>query len=539
MIDETTMTPKSTYATRGMMVAPHALAAQSGLAVLREGGNALEAMVAAAATISVVYPHMNGIGGDSFWLIHEPGRDVVTIDACGRAAALASVDYYRGQNLHAIPSRGPLAANTVAGTVSGWNMAMDYAKQHWGSRLPLSRLLDDAIAYAEQGIVVTQSQTHCTATKLAELAGVPGFSERFLVDGKAPAFGSVLKQARIAATLRQLVKNGLNDFYDGELARSIAGDLAAVGSPLALADLEGHAAELRPPVALKHKLGMLYNMAPPTQGTISLMILGILDRLALGKVAADSADHVHLAVEATKQAFMVRDRCITDPAFMTVDPEYLLSDKALRAQAESIHRKRALQWGTPSQRGDTIWMGAIDGAGRAVSMIQSIYHEFGSGIVLKNSGINWQNRGCSFSLDEHALNLLKPRRKPFHTLNPALARLNDGRVIVYGTMGGDGQPQTQSAVFTRYAVFGQGMQQAISAPRWLLGRTWGQASDTLKLESRFDPALIAELKHRGHDVEVLQAYDETMGHAGGIARHADGTLEAGFDPRSDGAAAGF
>jgi gamma-glutamyltranspeptidase/glutathione hydrolase len=224
---------------------------------------------------------------------------------------------------------------------------------------------------------------------------------------------------------------------------------------------------------------------------------------------------------------------------MHVDPQQLLADAALATQAAAIDRSRALPWGAHSKRGDTIWMGAIDSAGRAVSMIQSIYHEFGSGIVLANSGINWQNRGCSFSLDEPALNFLQPRRKPFHTLNPALARLNDGRVVVYGTMGGDGQPQTQSAVFTRYAVFGQGMQQAISAPRWLLGRTWGQSSDTLKLESRFDPTLIAELKQRGHDVEVLQAFDETMGHAGGIARHADGTLEAGFDPRSDGAAVGY
>ena len=533
------MTEKSSWARRGMMVAPHALAAQSGLAVLREGGNALEAMVAAAASISVVYPHMNGIGGDSFWLIHAPGQEVVTIDACGRAAANASADYYREQNLQKIPTRGPLAANTVAGTVSGWALAMDYARQQWGGRLPVSRLLEDAIHYAEHGIVVTQSQAACTAAKLAELVNVPGFSDRFLVDGQSPAFGSILKQARIAATLRSLVKNGLDDFYKGELARSIAADLAAVGSPLTLADLASHAAELRAPVMLQHSLGTLYNMAPPTQGTISLMILGILDQLGLGKVVADSADHVHLAVEATKQAFMVRDRHITDPAYMHVDPQQLLADAALATQAAAIDRSRALPWGAHSKRGDTIWMGAIDSAGRAVSMIQSIYHEFGSGIVLANSGINWQNRGCSFSLDEPALNFLQPRRKPFHTLNPALARLNDGRVVVYGTMGGDGQPQTQSAVFTRYAVFGQGMQQAISAPRWLLGRTWGQSSDTLKLESRFDPTLIAELKQRGHDVEVLQAFDETMGHAGGIARHADGTLEAGFDPRSDGAAVGY
>ena len=248
---------------------------------------------------------------------------------------------------------------------------------------------------------------------------------------------------------------------------------------------------------------------------------------------------MHLIVEATKQAFLVRDRHITDPAFMTVDPQDLLDPTAIAQLAAAIRRDRALPWGAQTQRGDTVWMGAIDSAGRAVSFIQSIYHEFGSGVVLKGSGINWQNRGCSFSLDARALNALKPRRKPFHTLNPALALLNDGRTMVYGTMGGDGQPQTQAAVFTRYAVFGRNMQQAIAAPRWLLGRTWGRASESLKLEARFDPALVAELKRRGHDVEMLEAFDETVGHAGGIARHANGALEAGFDPRSDGGAAGF
>jgi len=261
--------------------------------------------------------------------------------------------------------------------------------------------------------------------------------------------------------------------------------------------------------------------------------------LELGRVAPDSADYVHLIVEATKQAFRVRDKHITDPAFMQVDPQQLLEAAAIDNLAAAVKRDAALPWGAKSSRGDTVWMGAIDSQGRAVSFIQSIYHEFGSGVVLKGSGINWQNRGCSFSLDEHALNALKPRRKPFHTLNPALARLHDGRTMVYGTMGGDGQPQTQAAVFTRCAVFGQGMQQAIAAPRWLLGRTWGQATDTLKLEARFDPALIEELERRGHDVEVIGAWDEAAGHAGGIARHANGALEAGYDPRSDGAAAGF
>ncbi len=528
----------STWATRGMVVAPHALAAQSGLGVLREGGNAIEAIVAAAAAISVVYPHMNGLGGDGFWLIHEPGKEVTTIDACGRAAGRATIDFYRGHALAAIPVRGPLAANTVAGTVSGWKLALDYSERHWAGRMPPARLLEDAIHYAQNGIVVTHSQVANTSAKLAELIQVPGFGERFLVDGAVPGPGSMLRQPKLAATLRHLVQKGLADFYDGELARAIAGDLAALGSPLRLADLEGHSAELRAPVKLKHSQGTLYNMAPPTQGTVSLMILGILDRLELGAVSADGPDYVHLCVEATKQAFVVRDRHITDPAFMTVDAQELLTDRALAMQAAAVTRDRALPWGAQTQDGDTVWMGAVDGDGRAVSFIQSIYHEFGSGVVLAQSGINWQNRGTSFSLDPLALNALEPRRKPFHTLNPALARLDDGRTLVYGTMGGDGQPQTQSAVFTRYAVYGQGLQQAIDAPRWLFGRNWGQASDTLKLEARFS-TLAAELERRGHNVEILQAYDETMGHAGGIARHPNGTLEAGFDPRSDGGAAGY
>jgi len=172
-------------------------------------------------------------------------------------------------------------------------------------------------------------------------------------------------------------------------------------------------------------------------------------------------------------------------------------------------------------------------------MIQSLYHEFGSGVVLPETGINWQNRGCSFSLDPSALNSLKPGRKPFHTLNPALAVLRDGRTMVYGTMGGDGQPQTQSAVFTRVAVFGMDPQQAVSAPRWLLGRTWGQTSDSLKLESRFSTGVVADLARRGHVMEVLGEYDEAMGHAGAIVRHANGVLEGGADPRSDGCVAAY
>lgn len=521
-----------------MAVAPHALAAQSALAVLREGGNALEAMVAAAATIAVVYPHMNAIGGDAFWCVNVPGSPPRSIDACGAAAGSASIDFYRERGLATIPFRGGVAANTVAGTVSGWELALELSAS-LGGRLPLPRLLADAIGYARDGIPVTRSQSATTRVKCEGLAGQPGFDETFLVDGAAPAVGTRFRNARLGATLERLAHAGLADFYRGDLARSFAKDLAAVGSPLSLADFESHRARWTVPLALAHSRGTVLNVPPPTQGVVSLLILGILDRLDVGRVDPAGADYVHLCVEAVKQAFAVRDRHVTDPAYMDVDAQDLLAPGRIADLAARIDRSRAAPWGASRGPADTIWMGVIDGDGRAVSFIQSIYHEFGSGVVLRESGVNWQNRGCSFSLDERALNVLKPGRKPFHTLNPAMALLEDGRTMVYGNMGGDGQPQSQSAVFTRTVLFGMDPQAAVSAPRWLLGRTWGNASDTLKLESRFPSAVVDELRRRGHEVEMLADYDEAVGHAGAIVRSRDGMLEGGSDPRSDGGVAGY
>lgn len=533
------MTIRSITGTRGMAVAPHALASQSALDVLREGGNALEAMIAAAATITVVYPHMNSIGGDSFWLVHVPRRAPRGIDACGAAARAAAIEWYAARGIAgAIPFRGGIAANTVAGTISGWNAAYRLARK-WGGRLPLQRLLADAIHYADDGIAVTASQSSATAAKRSELEKQTGFAAAFLPDGTVPAAGSRFRQPRLAATLQRLARAGLRDFYKGQLAQSIARDLAAAGSPLVLADFGRHRARIVRPLELGHSLGTVYNLPPPTQGMVSLLILGILDALEIGAAGPAGADFVHLAVEATKRAFAVRDHCLTDPAYMTVDAQALLAPKKIRELAADVDRGRAARWGRGRPPADTVWMGVVDGGGRAVSMIQSSYHEFGSGVVLEESGITWQNRGCSFSLDPAALNSLRPGRKPFHTLNPALAVLNDGRTLVYGTMGGDGQPQTQAAVFARIAQFGMDPQQAVSAPRWLLGRTWGQTSDSLKLESRFSTGVVADLARRGHEMEVLGEYDETMGHAGAIVRHPNGVLEGGADPRSDGAVAGF
>ncbi|MDG9761023.1 gamma-glutamyltransferase family protein [Pseudomonas sediminis] len=524
----------------GMAVAPHALASQSALAVLREGGNAVEAMVAAAATIAAAYPHMNGIGGDSFWLLSlatPEGPRVIGVEGCGAAAQGANHEHFNGQL--AIPFRGPSAALTMAGTVSAWERSLDIAREQLGARLPLSRLLADAIDYARHGVPVTASQQRSTQAKRAELQGVAGFAETFLTEGQVPAVGSLFRQPRLADTLEHMARHGLADFYHGDLARRMAQELEQLGSPLRLSDFHAHQAIERTPLELQHSHGRVFNMPPPTQGLVSLMILGIMDRLPGSKADHLSADYVHSAVEAVKQAFKVRDQHITDPLHMSVDPTSFLRPDALDEMADAIDPQVAAAWGKGKGPADTVWMGVIDSQGNAVSMIQSIYHEFGSGIVLSDTGVNWQNRGASFSLDPDHINFLRPGKKPFHTLNPALAHLNDGRTVVYGNMGGDGQPQSQSAVFTRAVVHGMNPQAAISAPRWLLGRTWGQSSESLKLEGRFPRSTVQALRERGHDVEMLDDFDEVCGHAGCAIRHADGSLEGGSDPRSDGAVAAF
>ncbi|MEO6379248.1 MAG: gamma-glutamyltransferase, partial [Caulobacteraceae bacterium] len=501
---------------RGMVTAPHHQAAQAGLGVLQDGGNAAEAAVAVAACLAVVYPHMTGIGGDGFWLIAEPDGRTHAIDACGAAAQTADLSLYAG--LDAIPWRGPLAANTVAGTLSGWAAALETN----GGALPLSRLLRPAIQQAREGVVVTRGGAAIAAAKGAELRAQPGaWASIFEPDGRPLREGDVLRQPALAATLTMLARDGLNGFYDGPLAQAIAADLARLGSPVSAADLAAHRASRPYPLSVTVADATLFNTAPPTQGIASLLILALFDRLHAAE--AEGFDYIHGLVEATKQAFLFRDQHVGDPAYMAFDPQLLLDNPTeLDEMARRIDIDRALPWPQPASAGDTCWFGTADAQGCVVSCIQSTYFEFGSGVVLPETGITWQNRGSSFRLAESGWNALRPGRKPFHTLNPALARFDDGRVMAYGTMGGEGQPQTQAAIFSRYARYGIGLQEAISRPRWLLGKTWGDSSTSLKMEDRFALDLYEDLRAAGHQVELLPAFTSTMGHAGAIVRHPDG-----------------
>jgi len=520
---------------RGVVCAPHFGAVETGRQILAEGGNALEAMVAMAASIAAVYPHMNHIGGDGFWLVRLPSGRVRAVMAAGPAGRQANPELYRERET--IPTRGPLAALTVPGAIGGWMLALELSKAA-GGKLPLGVLLTPAVAQARDGYATTRSQARLTQAHLAELKDVPGFAAVFLIDGKPPAVGAKLKQAALAETLDQLAHAGLDDFYRGDVGREIAADLERIGSPVTRHDLSRYHAYLAEPLRVDLASGTIYNTDAPTQGVVSLMILALFARL--GVTEAEGFDHIHGLVEATKRALRVRDRVVTDPNYLAHPLDRCLEEPFIAGEAMKIDRNKAARWPLAAGAGDTIWMGAADSSGLVVSYIQSLYWEFGSGCVLPATGVLMQNRGASFSLAAGSLNYLEPGRLPFHTLNPALAVLKDGRIMAYGCMGGDGQPQTQGAVFTRYVDFRDPLDKALDRPRWVLGRTWGAARTALRLENRIDGNVIDRLAAAGHDIEVLpEPYSDVMGHSGAAIRHPDGSCEAAHDPRADGGAAGL
>jgi gamma-glutamyltranspeptidase/glutathione hydrolase len=518
------------------VAAPHRLAATTGRDVLAEGGNAIEAMVAMAATIAVVYPHMNGIGGDGFWLIREFGGRVHSIHAAGPAGRLATRRFYADRGYDTIPVRGPHAALTVPGAIGGWQLALRIA-QSLGGKLPLSVLTADAVRLAREGYPVSASEARSAPKEVAELRQSPGFAETFLVEGKPPAVGTQRRAEPLSATLSYLTQAGLEDFYRGDVAREIAADAAPLGCLIARDDLQSFEAVVVLPLQLALDGRTLFNTAPPSQGLASLLLLGMFDRLKVSR--AESFEHIHGLIEATKRAVAIRDRICTDSSRLPQDPRDFLQPRAIAAEAAQIDMSRAAVLPLHPAEGGTIWMGAIDGAGLAVSYIQSIYWEYGSGCVLPRTGILLQNRGISFSLDPAALNSLEPGLRPYHTLNAPMSVFADGRVMPYGSMGGDGQPQFQAQIFTRM-MLGAGLAEAIDRPRFVYGRAWGETSSSVKVESRFEPSIATALERAGHEIERIEApYHEMFGHAGMLLRHPSGTIEAAHDPRADGGASGL
>jgi gamma-glutamyltranspeptidase/glutathione hydrolase len=537
--DRRVIDPNHARPARGLVASPHALASEAGAAVLRRGGNALDAAVASAVTIAVVYPHMNGIGGDNFWLLYDAGeRRMLALNGAGRSAASVDAARYRARYGATIPTRGGRAALMVPGVVRGWSEIHRYSADHMGSPVAWAALFDDAIRHARDGFPASAGQRRVTA------AAVDLFGESADADVRKTLWPVYhpdrltrprFVQSDLAATLALIAAAGADEFYAGGLGRRLAAAAAAAGSPLTAGDLANHRAEWVEPLRIGYRDGEAVSFPPPTQGMAALAILGLLEGFDVG--ALDEADYVHVIVEATKVAFEDRDRYLADPTHAPVPVDRCLDRARLARRRQRISLDTASAMGSgAAANGDTIAIVAADERGNAACVIQSLYHEFGAGVVAGDTGVLLQNRGAFFSLDPAHPNCLAPRKHTAHTLIPSMY-LRDGRpYLVYGTMGGEGQPQTQAALVTRVIDRGFGVRQAVEAPRWLYGRTWGEMSRALRVESRFDARVIESLRRRGHDVRVVDPFSDLMGHAQMI--RLDGGLTGASDPRADGSVAG-
>ncbi|HLI08844.1 MAG TPA: gamma-glutamyltransferase [Ktedonobacteraceae bacterium] len=522
-----------TFARRGMVVAPHYLAAEAGLELLKAGGSALDAAVAASATLQVVYPFVCGLGGDVFMLIYDAASGkLYGLNGSGRSARAATIDRYHELGYTTMPVLG-IHTVTVPGCASGW----DEAEQRFG-RLGLAQALAPAISYAEEGIAVGPD-LHAALTRMSTREGVHrSWYAHFLPDGPVPPVGSIIRFPALARTLRAIARDGAATFYRGEIAEQIAVFFAREGGLITRDDLAAHRSDWVTPPGVPFADLTIYELPPNTQGVTALQMLGILNRLPLGDGPL-SPDTVHMEVEAKKLAFADRDAYLTDPAYMRFNPAALIEPDYLAQRAALIDPARARSSVAPGRfGGDTIYLCAADGEGNVVSLIQSNYMGFGSGVVVDDTGIVLQNRGAYFSLDPAAANALAPAKRTLHTLIPSMA-LRQGRpAMVFGTMGGDGQPQIHLQVYTAASRFGLNIQEAIELPRWIDGAVNGV--EMLRMESRFPRETMAALRQLGHPVEEVGAWESGMGYAQGITFDAStGVMQGGADPRAESLAAAW
>lgn len=524
-----------TMATHGVVAAPHYLAAQAGLDLLKAGGNAVDAAIAASAALQVVYPFVCGLGGDVFALLWDPrGARLYGLNGSGRAPAAATIERYHALGYDEMPQYG-IHSVTVPGCANGWEMLA----ARFG-RLGLARALAPAIVYAEDGFPAGPDLHQAIARMNERPYTHDSWRRRFMPDGRVPPSGSVARAPELAATLRVLAGQGARAFYHGELAGRIAAFCAQEGGLIDGGDLAAHHGDWVIPLSAPFAGLEVYELPPNTQGVTALQMLGITDGLALGTEPLDPAT-VHIGVEAKRLAFADRDAYLTDPDHMPLDPSSLIAPDYLahrRALIDPLRAAQTVARGTLA--GDTVYLCAADEEGYVVSLIQSNYRGFGSGYVVDGTGIALQNRGAYFSLDPAHANALAPNKRTLHTLIPSLA-LRDGKpAVVFGAMGGDGQPQTHLQVYTAVERFGLNIQAAIEMPRWVHGALAPGTGQALHVEARFPAATIAGLKALGHPVVPVDAWDSTMGYAQGIVIDQEqGVFHGGADPRAESAAAGW
>jgi len=524
------MTRAVARSTRAMVASPHALATAAGVDVLRRGGNAIDAAIATNAVLSVVYPASCGIGGDAFWVIYEPRtREVVCYHGSGRAAAALSAEQLRAQGLTAIPQRGALSV-TVPGAVRSWE---DVARLH-GTR-GLDELLAPAEGYARDGFALGDVVANYFALNEPMLRQDADAVELFLKRG-IPQPGDVVRNVPLADTLAEIRRRGSPAFYTGRVAAAIVAALQRGGNPMTANDLATHKTEETAPLKIGWHGAEVYAHPPNSAASVALMVLGML----ANDGAASDLDWTHLAIEAIKIALEIRDQRFGEPATMAPLDDVLRPD-ALAAMRAGIDPQRAHPRHSLADRGGTIAIAAVDEEGRTVSLIESLYQNFGSGVMASGTGIFLQNRGSYFRLEPGHPNELGGGKRPLHTLSPGML-LRDGKPeFVYATMGGDGQPQTHVQLLHNVYERGMSVQAAIDAPRFVYGRdSEASFADAVTVEARMPGPIVDGLRERGQNVQVTEAYSNMLGHAHAIFIDRErGTLAGGSDPRADSLALGL
>ena len=526
--------PRDTASGKGMVTSSHEVASSAGRDILAGGGNAIEAAIAMTFCLGVTYPHFCGLGGDALMLVADSGGDVQSLSGIGQAAE--HCPSFNGR----IPVRGPLSMLTTAAGVDALGQAFELSSSRFAGKLSWASLLEPAISLAQDGFMVSESERFWLSFREGSREELRDIYRSRLFQDNVPPAGFVRRLPALAKSLAMLAENGPRDFYEGELGASIARGLKMVGSPLDAGDLRRTRARLEKPLQTPYRSGVLVAHQPPSQGLTTLELMGILDQFDLKSSPEGQAEYFHLLVEAVKLAFLDRDRFVADPDFVQVPVAALLDPGSLKKKAGLIDRYAARLWPHNFRTGDTVYIGAADAGGCAVSMLATVYYDWGSGVEIGNTGVIWHNRGASFCLDPHHPNFLQPGKRPFHTLNPGMYLQDRRPAILYGTQGADGQPQTMACILTRMIDYGMDPFTALSRPRFLLGKTFSDERDTLKIEEDVSAAVIQELAGKGHEVSRVAAQSPLMGHAGAIRiDSATGVMTGAHDPRSDGKALGL
>jgi gamma-glutamyltranspeptidase / glutathione hydrolase len=500
------------------------LATQAGIAALRNGGNAVDAALASAIALTVVEPNNNGIGSDAFALIWD-GGSLHGLNASGRSPKALDISRFADQVT--MPVLG-WDAVTVPGAVSAWvEMSRRFGK------LPFPRLFDEAIRYARDGFQVGPITGRYWQGAATTFNAFDAFMDTFMVDGKAPPIGSLMQLPDHARSLQLIAESNGEAFYRGDLARAIAQDAARHDCAFSYEDLVDHSCEWVEPIAARWQDQQLHEIPPNGQGLMALIGLGILNHLDVTQYPVDSADSVHLQIEAIRIAYAEIERHLADINYMKVTPADLLDQEYLRGHAERIQLSTSNR--TPTTLGagsDTVYLTAADANGMMVSMIQSNYRGFGSGIVVPGTGVSLQNRGSGFVLEEGHPNQVGPGKKPFHTIIPGFVTENGMPRMSFGVMGGHMQAQGHLQMMVRVFGHGQNPQAASDAPRWQV-----KENGELALEKGFSTEVAEDLRARGHDVLISQP-DYLFGGAQLILRMDDGYCAAS-DHRKEGHAAGY